>query len=619
MHQPDRESSPVDSGRAKRRSIFPRSGDAPSVPDPEESKAEAVFAAYQQIMVDRLDEGLRAIRQTANALMHEIAAEVWRTAGGDKDDVRARILEALTRDQAIRSLIAHSDERFQDIAVRTGRLEDMLSGIAEQTHAAAQALAQKPEAPGSAAAADVDEIRHRLDEVTHQLAIALETLAERDRAIVEAVQDQVREHGEVVSRETGRIAQAMQAYVQEGATAIGMLAGNVQTQMEAVLGRDDAIAARVDAIPARIDESVREQMRLLGEQLQFLHDRIGVSSQETAEAIGEMETRTTQRLSASHSLIGNTLKAHEERQREIWAQASGQIAQRINQVVEARATGLAQLVRSDSEALRSELVRVAAAQDEALGRALDQRLERVSEALTSATRWTVEEMTRRVREETTRAIQAGLEETVSAIDRNMVRMVDTLDSEFERLGHAVGRQATQAVDTAVAGRFDATVTRLDGAAAALTRAGLDAAQIQRSTEEAITHAVDARIGALARMIRSDNQALAEQVRVAADQDAAKQALRSIKEMRANLQTEVVGIVDQRMQAIAQQLHRDVQATAESVARMGDLLERKVDEMSARLGERREHDLQIVIDRMGDAMHALASLGREQPADRIDLG
>jgi hypothetical protein len=102
---------------------------------------EAEMASYQRVLEDRLDQGLRAIHQSANALMHEIASEVWRAAGGDKDQVGSQILESLSRDQAIRSLVAHSDERFQDLAVRTARLEDSVTSLAEDTRAARAALA----------------------------------------------------------------------------------------------------------------------------------------------------------------------------------------------------------------------------------------------------------------------------------------------------------------------------------------------------------------------------------------------------------------------------------------------------------------------------------------------
>jgi hypothetical protein len=44
-------------------------------------------------------------------------------------------------------------------------------------------------------------------------------------------------------------------------------------------------------------------------------------------------------------------------------------------------------------------------------------------------------------------------------------------------------------------------------------------------------------------------------------------------------------------------------------------------MAAKIGERYDNDIQVVIDRMGDAMHALAGLGRAPQAaesDRIEL-
>src|SRR5581483_7204093 len=96
------------------------------------------------------------------------------------------------------------------------------------------------------------------------------------------------------------------------------------------------------------------------------------------------------------------------------------------------------------------------------------------------------------------------------------------------------------------------------------------------------------------------------------------ALRAVKELQANLPAEIAEIVDRRFEAIAQQIHRDVQATAESVARVSDMLDRKVEEVTARIGKRYDNDLQDVIDRMGDAMHALATLGRQRSSDRIEL-
>ncbi|HEX7463368.1 MAG TPA: hypothetical protein VF382_00500, partial [Actinomycetota bacterium] len=136
--------------------------------------------------------------------------------------------------------------------------------------------------------------------------------------------------------------------------------------------------------------------------------------------------------------------------------------------------------------------------------------------------------------------------------------------------------------------------------------------------ERLSQALDARVAGLARMIRSDNQALATSLHGLADLETTRQTLRAVKEMQASLPAEIVSVVDRRVEGIADQLHRDVQATAESVARVSDMLERKVEEITARIGERYDNDIQDVVDRMGDAMHALASLGRPRPPDRIDL-
>src|SRR6266545_3322663 len=139
-----------------------------------EPAAEAEMAFLQQVLEDRLEQGLRAIHQSANALMHEIASEVWRAAGGDKDRVGSQILESLSRDQAIRSLVAHSDERFQDLAVRTARLEDSVTSLADDTRAARAALEDSvhalEQAVGTPAVAGYEELRGQLERVTTEVA-----------------------------------------------------------------------------------------------------------------------------------------------------------------------------------------------------------------------------------------------------------------------------------------------------------------------------------------------------------------------------------------------------------------------------------------------------------------
>ena len=509
---------------------------------------EAEVASYQRIIEDRLEQGLRAIHQSANALMHEIASEVWRAAGGDKDRLGSQILESLSRDQAIRSLVAHSDERFQDLAVRTARLEDSVTSLAEDTRSAREALADSvralEQAVGAPAVAGYEELRGQLERVTTQVASAFKALADRDRIIVETVQDQVKGHGELITRETTHVARSMEMYVKEGVNALGLLAGHIDQQVEEMASRDHDVGSGVGTV-------VQD---LLGEQIDLLAERLGIEARD----------------------IGSSVEA-----------ATRAIVE-INGTLDARTIGLGRLVRSDSEALHAELKRTAAATEDRVAKTLDEQTGRVSEALTSATRWTVEEMTRRLREEMARAVQVQLDEAVGRM----------------------GKANEETIDAAVDGRFESALDRLTAAAQNVQRdAGDDEGRLAR--------AVDERITALGRMVRSDNLALAAKMQAAAEQPAAKQALRAVKELQANLPTEVQRIVEDRIQAISDQLHRDMQASAESVAKLGEGLERKFEQATARMGQRQEKELHVVMDRMGDAMHALASLSRQEP-ERVEL-
>src|SRR5262245_7432992 len=167
MQDPDPTYPPERSGRT-RRARNTRRPDAPSrwrepEPDPLEVAVE-----------ERLDEGLRAIEEQASSLMREIAGEMWRASGADIADQQTRILNLISRDQTVRSLIATSDERFQSIALRTARLEDTLAELAESSRQVREAvqlsarsvheIAESPTLQG------VDRVRSELELVEHHIA-----------------------------------------------------------------------------------------------------------------------------------------------------------------------------------------------------------------------------------------------------------------------------------------------------------------------------------------------------------------------------------------------------------------------------------------------------------------
>ena len=551
-----------------------------------------MITAYQEMIQEQLDEGLRSIQHTANTLMHEIAGEVWRSAGGDKEAVASTILQELSRDQAIRALIAHSDERFQALAARTGRVEDTMNMLAESVRAAREQIARSADALESEAGGGlgasplgVDQIRAQLDEVSRQVAAAFQTLADRDQEIVDTLQVRIREHGELVVQETARISQAMQEYVQQGVETMGNLAGSADSSMQAMSAHDEVTDQTV--------RSVDQQIAELAEQLQLLYDRTGIAMSSLHESV---------------TFLGDRMGV-ESRER----------LEEMNRAFEAKVIGLANLVRSDSEALRREMVTTAEAHDDAIARMLDERLTPVTETLARSVAASIEAkldgsmaaLAART-DEQTRLIDARTGETVSAIDRNLIRMVDALDEHFERLGVGVGDRAATAAELAIGARFDDVLARLHAAASVIER---ENAETRGAIEQTWSHldetrsALDTRFVALAKLVRSDSETLAGQI--VADQDVTKQALRAMKELQASLPSEVIQMVEERFGSLA-----------ESIERSNEMLAARIDRMADTIGQRQNDDIQIVIDRMGDAMHALASLGKEPgsggPGSRIEI-
>jgi hypothetical protein len=74
---------------------------------------------------------------------------------------------------------------------------------------------------------------------------------------------------------------------------------------------------------------------------------------------------------------------------------------------------------------------------------------------------------------------------------------------------------------------------------------------------------------------------------------------------------VVGAVDRRFQTMSEQLHKETQSTAEAMIKVAEVLGEKIDRLSVRVDEGVGGDLQIVIDRMSDAIQAMSGRGRAQ--------
>jgi hypothetical protein len=482
---------------------------------PSESRLADVL---QRAVEDRLEEGLRAIEEQAADMMREVAAEMWRTGGADVRPERERIISLISRDQALKSLITTSDERFQALSVRNARLEDSLRDLAETGRSTRRAMEDSARAVRDIADSptlhSVDLVRSQLEQVERHIAETLGHLDEHDKALSEGVLGQVRAHGELIARETSRVVEAMQGYVQSGTEAMGRLAQRVEAHAETFASAE----AGSTLSPIR-------------EQLEMLDERLGMH--------------------------GRSIREFHEA---------------VERLVEARIIGLAQLIRSDSEALRDLVERGGAEQGSFVRVALEERLAEVQ----------------------------------GTIDMRFASLASETVEQLAQLAAAV----TASVDTGV-DRLGAHLAQLDGLDTAIV-------ETQSAVEERLMTHVDDRIAAIARLIRSDNKALAEQMQSdpGGDNELMKQVLRSIKEMQASIASDVLGSVDGRFRSMGDLLHQESQANAQAMVKVAEALGEKIDRVARKVDEGMDGDLEVVIDRMSDAIQAMSARGSR--SQRIEL-
>ncbi|HJU57487.1 MAG TPA: hypothetical protein VJ774_01995, partial [Actinomycetota bacterium] len=331
-----------------------------------------------------------------------------------------------------------------------------------------------------------------------------------------------------------------------------------------------------EVISGRVRELVDRQMSELGEQLQLLYDRTAIAAtslHDLVASLGDrMRVESREAGNETREAVLVTTQQMSDATMEAVQDVARSAATAVNRTIEERVTGLAQLGRADSEAIRDELVRRTAVIDDRLAALLDERL------------------------------GAATHQILEVIDRNMIRMMDGLEANFERLSAQVGDRAATSVDLAIGARFDDVLARLHESAAVIERGSSEVRTVLDVRLSALDErfaSLGGRLTALVKLTRSDSEAIANQV--LAGQDVTKQALRAMEHLQTSLPAEVIQMVEQRFASIA-----------ETIERSNEMLAHRIDRMAESLGRRQNDDIQIVIDRMGDAMHALATLGKGDP-------
>jgi hypothetical protein len=126
----------------------------------------------------------------------------------------------------------------------------------------------------------------------------------------------------------------------------------------------------------------------------------------------------------------------------------------------------------------------------------------------------------------------------ASVERNLAQLTERIESQLGSVAETVSQRAAEAADIAVASTFENTLERLQASIASLDEMGVSlvetVVQSRSQTEERMAEHVDEGLGALAKMIRSDNRVIAQRMSGApSDTDAAtaKQVLRAVKELQ----------------------------------------------------------------------------------------
>jgi hypothetical protein len=529
-----------------RRGFFPRREQAQPEPTP---PAETTPRLDETVVRTAFDEGLAKIEDSAAELMKEVAGEVWRSSAKDVRPEQERIMSILARDQAIRSLITTSDERFQAIAMRTARLEDNLQDLSESERRLREAMEATAtsvrDISQSPTLHSVEAVRSQLEQVEAHIAEAFAHFDERDRAIAEDLRKQVREHGDLIANETARIVESMQSYVQGGAEAIGRLAQRIEEHAKLFVLQDHNITEHVLEAVGTTGDDVKAE-------LEMIREKVG-----------------------------------------LYGRDQEQLQAAVERMIDARMRGMAELVRSDSLAL--------------------QKL--VEERMTSAGA----PSTLVVGEDGQVAFdEAGMTRT---IDQRMGALAHVVEERMDSLERTVTEQVLS-LSNATTSAMERNLDKMAAAAGQVDGLDTMVAEGQQAFEERMLNHIDERMAQIARLVRSDSQALAGKVAAlsetmptpteteALDAELLRAVLRSIKELQAGMASDMLGTLDGRFQQVADQLHREGQDQAEAMLKVAEVLGHKIDRLSVRVDEGVGNDLQIVVDRMSDAIRAMSGVRRD---------
>jgi hypothetical protein len=517
------------------------------------------------MMMERLEEGLEAIEEAAGSLMRDIAAEVWKAGGGTPEDMQSHIVEVLSRDQAVRGLIAHSDDRFQSLDLRMARIEQSLGNVDRASALLGELMDTGQGAEGSDALGflalepRVGSIEHSLAEIRSYLSQLGRYLNERD--------------------------QAMTQWLQQRATAMASSAAGDSVLAEAETRLRDDAALHAHALHERLEH----QARTLGDLLAAQSELTGRLIESQADRVGALA-----------------------QQLEVVREATNTGLERMSTILEHRLTEVTEQVWADALALRRELLDQVGQPGVGASAEIDERLGRMTELVNAALGWTVDQIHDHVQRETLRSVEVAMADVLSALDRRFVDLDRSMMVQSDRAAKALGDRV-ESIDQ----RLEAGLTALEESFAERASDAVEQALGAAKGEiiDAVKGAIDERVAQLATMIRSDNRALAERLEIVEQQAAAKEAIRAVNELAAALPGEINDALDERLALIGDLIKRETRSYGDVVIKATGALADRIDRTAERIGERFDREVETVVDQIGGTMATIATGIQRAPRNR----
>jgi hypothetical protein len=456
-------------------------------------------------------------------------------------------------------------ERIMSIVAKDQTVRSLLATSDERFQAIAMRTSRLEDNLG-----DLAESERRTREAMEDAAKSIQEISqsptlhgvEMVRTQLEQVERHIAETFSHFDERDQEIADELRTTVKEHSDLIASETARIVESMQGyVRGGTEAIG--------RLAQRIEEHAKLFVLQdhniTQSVIDAVGVSSD---DVMGQLE------------LIKEKVGLHGRDQEQLQAA--------VERMIDSRMRGLAELVRSDSRALQKLLEeRNASAAPVVLGE--DGQL---SFDETTITR---------------------------AIDQRMNALAQVVEERMDSLERTMTEQVL-ALSNATAASMDRNLEKMSTAAGQVD--GLDelVAESQSAFQDRMLSHIDERMAQIARLVRSDSQALAgklDDMNAAGagagetlDAELLRSVLRSVKELQAGMASDMLGTLDVRFQQAADQLHREGQEQAEAMLKVAEVLGAKIDRLSVRVDEGVGNDLQIVVDRMSDAIRAMSGVRRD---------